>query len=116
MNKYLSIVLSIVSNPQGVLLIDEIENGFYYRNLPVIVRSIIDLCNEYEVQIFATTPSYEFLQVLAQIVDEAEESGLDKAEHFTLMRLERSAAYQPTLKLVSGETYKAAIDQSFEVR
>ena len=116
MNKYLAIILSILANPKGVLLIDEIENGFYYRNMPVIVRSIIDLCNEYEVQIFATTHSYEFLQVLSRIIDDATEESEEAAKHFTLMRLERSASYQPTLKLVSGETYKAAIDQSFEVR
>jgi AAA15 family ATPase/GTPase len=66
LNKYLSIVLSILSNKQGSVLIDEIENGFYYANLPVILDGIFDLCDQEQVQLIASTHSYEFLQALVK--------------------------------------------------
>ena len=115
-NKYLSIVIAILTNPGGVVLIDEIEDGFYYKNLPVILRTLVDLCIQYEVQLFATTHSYEFLQVLSRVIEEAETREEGLAQDFTLMRLERSNTYDTSLTLVRGDTYKAAIDQSFEVR
>jgi len=34
-NKYLSILLAIATTRDGVVLIDEIENGFYYKPWPV---------------------------------------------------------------------------------
>lgn len=97
LSKYVEIVQSILSNPGGAILIDEIENGFYYNNLADLLRNIIKLCDEQRVQVFATTHSYEFLQVLADVMDSANKG----ADAFRLLRLERpQGLLQPEIKII----------------
>lgn len=112
LNKYLTIVLAILANPKGAILIDEIEDGFYFNNLPTLLRNIIKLCVEHEVQIFSTTHSYEFLQRLGEVIESLPEI---ESRHFSLMRMERSER-QPTLTMIEAENFMAAVGQSFEVR
>lgn len=110
-NKYISIILAILTTPGGVVLIDEIENGFYYKNLPDLLRNIVELCEEYDVQLIATTHSYEFLQVMAEVMGESER----RTKNCALFRLERGTE-QPTIELIPGDSYEAAIKRHFEVR
>lgn len=116
-NKYLSIVLCILINKHGTILVDEIENGFYYANLPVILDGLFDLCDRYEVQLIASTHSYEFLQALAQAMALR---GND-IKSFACLRFERagetpSIVHQPTVKVIDGHAMRLAIEQNFEVR
>jgi ABC-type polar amino acid transport system ATPase subunit len=110
-NKYISIILAILTNPGGIVLIDEIENGFYYKNLPDLLRNIVQLCEDHDVQLIATTHSYEFLQVLAEVMGESER----RTKNCALFRLERGKE-QPSIEQVPGDSYEAAIKQNFEVR
>lgn len=55
-------LLAITSVPHGIVLIDEIENGFHFSVLDK-VWSILDIASEkYDVQIFATTHSMECIR------------------------------------------------------
>lgn len=116
-NKYLSLVLCVLINKHGTVLVDEIENGFYYGNLPVILDGLFDLCDEHQVQLIASTHSYEFLQALSQAIGIRGNDG----RGFTCLRFERtgeniSMIKQPTVKVIEGSAIKAAIDNNFEVR
>lgn len=116
-NKYLGIVLCILTNRHGTVLIDEIENGFYHANLSVILGGLFDICDKHEVQLIASTHSYEFLQALAQAMNLRGNEG----KGFTCLRFERSGenrtiAHQPSVTTIEGAAMKAAIDQNFEVR
>ncbi|OQY27912.1 MAG: hypothetical protein B6244_09185 [Candidatus Cloacimonetes bacterium 4572_55] len=62
--KVLSIFLSIATNAGGIVLIDEIENGWHYSCLPNILKAIHKMAKEYNCQIIATTHSYEIGQSL----------------------------------------------------
>jgi AAA15 family ATPase/GTPase len=62
MTKVLSYVLSIVSNPKSIVLIDEIENGIHYTKHEEIWKLLFSLAEEYDVQIFANTHSYEMVK------------------------------------------------------
>jgi predicted ATPase len=109
LNKYVMLLISIAANPGGVMLIDEFETGFYYKNVSTILSSIFEFCKRHNVQIVATTHSYEFLQALLPIMKREEES-----EHeFVLLRSERARA-GCTVKIL-GEP-AAAIESNFEVR
>jgi predicted ATPase len=110
--KFLSIVVTIVMNKGGVILVDEIESGFYYKNMPKLLQSIVSLCDKYDVQLFATTHSYEFLQTLASGIPAASRG----AQDFCLIRLEKERGHQPTVTLIPGESYAAAMQENFEVR
>jgi ABC-type lipoprotein export system ATPase subunit len=116
-SKYLSIVMTILVNKQGTVLIDEIENGFYYANLPVILDSLFDLCDSHQVQLIASTHSYEFLQALSRAMELRGKEG----KGFACIRFEReneglALSQQPVANVIEGSSMKSAIESNFEIR
>lgn len=81
--RLLEIVLAIANVPNGTILIDEIENGLHYSVLPDVWRAISLAAQRANVQIFATTHSWECIQAAHQ----AFEAG--GVYDFRLHRLER---------------------------
>jgi hypothetical protein len=59
--RVLSIVLAIANAPGGVVLIDEIENGLHYSVQKQVWQAIAKAARRLDVQIFATTHSWECL-------------------------------------------------------
>lgn len=57
--RLLALALSFMRAKDGVLLVDEIENGLHYSKLPEVWKSLDWLSREFNVQVFATTHSYE---------------------------------------------------------
>ena len=104
--RFLAIMVAIAANPGGAVLVDEIESGFYYATLPAILDAIISFCQEQNVQILATTHSYEFMQTLMPLARERE-------NEFSFFRAERSNG-QYTVKAL--EDFPSAIESNFEVR
>lgn len=54
-----SLLLTIANAPHGVILIDELENGFHYSLLSKVWQAIGDAARRFDTQIFATTHSWE---------------------------------------------------------
>ena len=111
-DKFLSMAVSIVMNRGGVILVDEIESGFYYKNTPQLLTTLVSLCDKHDVQLFATTHSYEFLQVLSEATTAARRG----ADDFALSRLEKEKGHQPIVTLIPGASYRSAIESNFEIR
>ncbi len=109
-NKFLAIALGILANPGGLVLVDEIEDGFYFKNLPDIWSALVNLCEQKKVQLIATTHSKEFLK---SVVPSLESAAI--AQQFQLMRLEKTES-QPEIKRFQGPLYRDALVSDFEVR
>ena len=62
MNRILSIILGLVNSKDGVCLIDEIENGIYYKRQPELWDMICHLVKELNIQLFATTHSLDCIR------------------------------------------------------
>jgi AAA15 family ATPase/GTPase len=82
-SRLLDIYSEIVASESKVLLIDEIENGLHYSVLPTIWKGLFNAAKEMDVQIFATTHSWEC--VLAADAAAREEKEYD----LNLIRLDR---------------------------
>ena len=109
-SKFASYALGILANPGGAVLIDEIEDGVYYKNMPDVWRSLVALCLQEEVQLIVSTHSYEFLQAAAPILarDEiAKESQLLRAEI-------EDGEY--VIRKIAAQALEAATSRDFEVR
>ncbi|HGY11901.1 MAG TPA: ATP-binding protein [Desulfobacterales bacterium] len=65
-SKTMDFILRIVNNPNSVLLADEIENGIHHSNQYDLWRNIFELSASFNIQIFATTHSYEMIQSFVQ--------------------------------------------------
>lgn len=63
-NKFLGILLALTEYEGGILLIDEIENGFYHNRLSSMLKIFHSFCNKQDTQLFITTHSMEFIESL----------------------------------------------------
>src|SRR5262249_48001630 len=66
MRRVLSIVLAIANAQGGIVLIDEIENGLHYSVQKQVWQAIGAAARQANVQIFATTHSWECIQAAHQ--------------------------------------------------
>lgn len=105
-NKLLQILLAIRATPYSYILLDEIENGFYYSRLPDIVRALYELANKSNVQLFVTTHSQEFLRAVGNVAQKHEKD-------FALLRTLHNGK---EVQQFSGLTFRRAIDQHAELR
>lgn len=79
----LSFLLAIIKSKNGIVLIDELENGFYYAYRVGILEKILKIADAYHCQIIATTHSYECLQ---DCLEASQNTNTD----FTYTRIERN--------------------------
>ncbi len=106
MTRIARLIVAISSMPGGLVLVDEIENGLHHSILSKVWKAVDQAAKNFDVQIVATTHSYECM--------EAAHQGLGK-DGFRLYRLEaksgknRCVAYEP-------EAIEAAIYHNLEVR
>jgi len=107
--RLLTIVLAILTAPKGVVLIDEVENGFHHSVMVDVWRTIAGAARRSDTQVIASTHSWECISA----AHEAFENG--ETYDFCLHRLERlngeikSIAYD-------RESLSAALRTELEVR
>jgi predicted ATPase len=70
MVRAMSIGLGLVGGEGGMTLIDEIENGIHYSAQPGIWRMIFRMAKKLDVQVFATTHSYDCVQAFQKASQE----------------------------------------------
>ena len=81
-NRLFGLILSLSCARNGVLLVDEIENGLHHSVLVNVWRTIFRLAGKFNVQVFATSHSWDCVQAFQEAAIEAPEEG-------TLIRLSR---------------------------
>lgn len=105
MNRILSIILGLVSAKDGICLIDEIENGIYYKRQPELWNIICHLVKELNIQLFATTHSLDCIRNFSA-------SATDNAQFIRLEKRKagiKAVCYQP-------DELKVALDNDIELR
>ncbi len=75
MNRLFGIALALVNATNGLLLIDEIESGLHYSVLPDVWRLVFETARRLNVQVFATTHSWDCIEAFQQAASESEEEG-----------------------------------------
>lgn len=75
-NRLFGIVLSLCNARNGVLLVDEIENGLHYSVQTEIWRTIFRLASALDTQVFATTHSWDCVRAFQEAACESPEDGV----------------------------------------
>jgi len=75
-NRLFGIILSLCNARNGVLLIDEIENGLHYSVQTEIWRTIFRLANTLDVQVFATSHSWDCVRAFQEAASESPQDGV----------------------------------------
>ncbi len=78
MKQMLNLVMAAVTVENGILLVDEIQSGLYYDVQADMWRLLIEIAQNLNIQIFATTHSWDCVRGFAQALNEAPESDVGK--------------------------------------
>lgn len=111
MRHILVMIAAIVDRKNGVLLVDEIENGLHYASVSVMWKAIFTACKEYNVQLIATTHSYECIEAFSNIYDKIEPQDDDIRLYRIDKEEEKHKAFMHTPQVL-----KVGIEKEFEVR
>ena len=106
MTQIARLVLAIASMPDGVVLVDEVENGIHHSALPDVWRAIDETAKQFHTQIFATTHSFECIEAAHQALG---------PDGFLLHRLEASDAENRCVTF-KPNGISAALRHGLEVR
>jgi len=104
----LSIALALIKARNGVILIDEVENGIHYSVQPVLWEMIFRQSSRWEIQVFATTHSWDCVEGFQDATKQTGGAG-------SLFRLERKGADIRAVRFAPGEI-EIARRESIEVR
>ena len=110
MNRLLIIMLSIMENPNSIILIDEIEIGFHYSMYPMIWEAIANAARESNCQVIATTHSYECVAGAIEGIEKA-----DMKDSFCFFRLAQEKNGRCAHRF-SYDVLRTALDAEMEVR
>lgn len=102
--KFITIASIVSSQKDGVLLIDEFENGLHFETMDVLWNAVISMCRERNIQILATTHSYECI-----------ESFVNAASDGNVYRIERKEDEHKAIRY-SAEEASSFIDKRWEMR
>ena len=106
--RLLLLAIRMAESQGGVLLIDEIETGFHRSLLPTVWRFIKDAAKRLDVQVFATTHSWEAI-ASAHEVFEKDQTDL------VLYRLEREQEKINAVRIVNDQLARM-VESGWEVR
>ncbi|MBM4038359.1 MAG: ATPase [Planctomycetes bacterium] len=111
MGRLAGLVVAIGDAQDGVVLVDEIENGLHHSILPNVWRVVAEAARQFNVQVFATTHSYECIAAAHKAFAE----DLPYQDEFRLHRLDR-VKDETVAVTYDRETLAAAIEMGWEVR
>jgi AAA15 family ATPase/GTPase len=95
-NRLLSIILVMASHPKSVVVVDEIDNGLYYKHQSSFWRWLLSFARESDSQLFLSTHSQEWLESLTKAVG-------DQTDDICLWRIERNKQNIPVVRQFVGE-------------
>ncbi|PDW23617.1 AAA family ATPase [Helicobacter pylori] len=73
LKKYLHIVSAFMADNAKTIYIDEVENSLHFSRMKLLLRCVIDFINNNKdgnLQVFMTTHSQEFIEILDQVIRE----------------------------------------------
>lgn len=105
-----SLISAIGNAPNGVVLVDEIENGLHHSILKDVWKAIAKAARAFNTQVFATTHSWECIVAAHQAFSE------DEQYDFRLHRLEQKKEGGIRVVSLDKETLGASIELGYEVR
>ena len=111
MFRLLSIILAVSDTQNGIVLIDEIENGFFYTSQKLLWKALFESAREFNVQIFATTHSVECIKAFSSTYSQIEQGN----DAMRLYRIERKG---DNFKAVTYDhkTLETSLESGWEVR
>lgn len=104
-----AVALAIACSRDGFLVIDEVENGIHQSVQPSFWKMIVQAARKYNVQVLATTHSFDPVWGLAGAIEALDETDV------RLVRIDRIGSELKSVEY-SAENILVAVEQDIEVR
>jgi len=111
--KIMSILLAIIAYPNGIVMIDEIENGLYPSSQEILWQAIFKAAKEHNVQIFATTHSIECIKAFSSTYSDNNLAQND--DNIRLFRIEKKNDNYNIVRY-NNRILAASLESGWEVR
>lgn len=109
-NKMLQLLLLVLTSPNGIVLLDEIENGFHYSVYPKVLKTLYEAALKMKCQLLITTHNLDILRQSALTMKE-----LGQLSSLCYERISASPKGRNAYAF-SGDDLEAALDAELEVR
>ena len=106
--KVLTLILASLSFNNGIILIDELENGIYFERYKSLWRLLFNLAVEQNNQLFVSTHSSECLKSMLDALN-------NEFSNVALLRVSRAGACS-SIRRFSGVAMRDALEQDSELR
>lgn len=117
--KFFSFLIDIITYENCILLIDEMENGLHYSTLNLILRSVFKIAKKYNVQIIATTHSYECVKSFYNCYNELSNNkniDFDNKDNIRVFRIERQKDNNFKAIKYTSSNLEKALERDWEIR
>jgi len=111
-NRLLEWLIGIGSMTNGILCIDEIENGLHYSAMPKILGALHNFAEQQNIQIFATTHSEEMIHTAYKTFEA--DGNQDVIRFYRLDQDDETLMIDA--KLYTPDILQTAIEADFEIR
>ncbi len=108
MSKLASILFAIPEHKKSVVLIDELENGLYYKRLHQVWLALHSFATKYDTQIFVTTHSAECLNAASKVAE------IYPSDFSVIQVGQKTGA--ATLRQFAGDKFVDAMKEDIEIR
>jgi hypothetical protein len=109
LTRVLQMILALVSAKDGILLIDEFENGLHWTVQPKLWQLVFRLSKRLKVQVFATTHSQDCIKAFSSVWQDDEEAA-------TFHRLDRDSRNGVKVTTYDRSTLSDSVETEVEVR
>lgn len=109
MRRLLALSLALIGSRAGIQLVDEIDTGLHYSSLPQMWRLVIETAMKADTQVFATTHSWDCLEALSAVCEDAPELRDQISVQKLDTRLEESVS-------LHADNLMTAVEQGIELR
>jgi predicted ATP-dependent endonuclease of OLD family len=110
MRRILTLAMAAVTVENGFLLVDEIETGLHYEAQIDMWRLVLEVAQQLNVQVFATTHSLDCISAFQEALEQLEDNSIGK-----LFRLSRKGENIRAVEYTPDDL-SIAVRQSIEVR
>jgi len=109
LSRVLQMTLALVSAKDGILLVDEFENGLHWTVQPKLWQLVFRLAKRLNVQVFATTHSRDCVKAFSSVWQDNEEAA-------TFHRLDRGSRNGVKVTTYDRSTLSDSVETEVEVR
>ena len=84
--KLFTIVTALYNAKNGILIIDEVDNGLYFKSMETLWKSILYMARKYDIQVFLSTHSVDSLNALSRVLADQTNDCKSDVKIFTLRK------------------------------